>query len=304
MSASSAADRLLHPGDVGVLRELEHARGPEVAAGADGDVVDHDRHRARGGDRLEVRDDAGLRRAHVVRARRSAWRRARACRRSASTAAIGLRGAVGARADDQLRAALGADRARTRRSPRAARRRRAPTTRRWCRGRRCPAQPASRYSWQRRVDRVEGDRAVGRERGDERDVDALEQTALGRSRAARVPRRPARGPGRKTASIIGSVSLPVNVFCCSGGSSRARRTRRSPPRARGRTSVAGAGSGEPARGERRGRRASYANPPSTTIDAHPVEQRELAFEVRAGSGRAPSGVGLLAGGAQRTAAAT
>ena len=37
-----------------------------------------------------------------------------------------------------------------------------------------PVAPASRYSWQSSVDRVEGDRAVGRERRDERDVDPAE----------------------------------------------------------------------------------------------------------------------------------
>ena len=53
-----------------------------------------------------------------------------------------------------------------------------------------PAQPASRYSWLRLLDRVERDRAVGRERGDERDVHALEQPATqSRARGYRVGQR-------------------------------------------------------------------------------------------------------------------
>ena len=50
--------------------------------------------------------------------------------------------------------------------------------------------------------------------------------------------------------------------------------------------------------------ASYPNAPSATIDAHAVEQRELAVRGTARTSSRSAGVGLLAGGAQRTAAAT
>ena len=215
VSASSAPTACFTPDDVGVPRELEHPRRPEVAAGADGDVVDDDRHRARRGDRLEVRDDAGFRRAHVVRhddERGDERRRAR----ERLDRGDRLGGAVGARADDQLRAALGADAG-------AAVDHRAllggVERRRLAGGaeRDDPGAAGVEVLVAQALDRVEGDRAVGRERGDERDVDALEQsTALRPVTGARVPRRPARGPGRKTSSSIGSVSRPVNVFCCDG----------------------------------------------------------------------------------------
>ena len=67
------------------------------------------------------------------------------------------------------------------------------------------------------LDRVEGDRAVGRERGDERDVDALEQSTSLRPGHGREGTAPASSRARaKIASSIGSVSRPVNVFCCDG----------------------------------------------------------------------------------------
>ena len=96
------AHRLLHAHDVGMVGELEHARGPEVAAGADRDVVDDHRHRARVGDRPEVRDDPGFRRPHVVRHDdERGGERGRA--REGLDRGDRLRGAVGARADDELR---------------------------------------------------------------------------------------------------------------------------------------------------------------------------------------------------------
>ena len=165
--------------------------GAEVAAGADGDVVDHDRHRAGVGDRPEVRDDAGLGRAHVVRHDDRARRRAPACPRAPATAAIVVRGAVGAGADDQLRAALGADARRTRRSTARFSSASSAGDSPVVPSATMPAQPASRYSWHRALDRVEGDRAVGRERRDERDVDALEQSTSARPGHGREGTAPA-----------------------------------------------------------------------------------------------------------------
>ncbi len=69
------------------------------------------------------------------------------------------------------------------------------------------------------LDRVEGDRAVGRERSDERDVDALEQSTSVLGRGGHEREGTARASSRaraKTASSIGGVSRPVNVFCCEG----------------------------------------------------------------------------------------
>ena len=131
------------PAMFGVLRELEHARGAEVAAGADRDVVDDDRHRARGGDRR-----GSARRCRPPTAARSTARRSSAAASagvpaSASTAAIVLAVLLVPAPTISCAPALGADTRRRRRSRRAARRRRARAPRRWCRARRCPAHPAS-----------------------------------------------------------------------------------------------------------------------------------------------------------------
>ena len=87
-----------------------HAGGAEVAAGAERDVVEHHRHRAGVGHRLEVGDDPGLRRPHVIRHDDQRRRRAPGVPASASHRRDGGRGVVRAGADDQLRGALGADR--------------------------------------------------------------------------------------------------------------------------------------------------------------------------------------------------
>ena len=175
VSTSRPVAACLIAGEVRVRGELEHAGGAEVAAGADGDVVDDDRHRARLGDRAEVGDDAGLRRAHVVRhddqRRDERGRRLRA----PATAAIVVCGVVGAGADDELRVALGAH-ARARVDDGALlvgveRGRLAGGAERDDAGGAgvevLVAQP---------LDRVDRDRAVGCERRDERDVDPAQAT--------------------------------------------------------------------------------------------------------------------------------
>ncbi len=68
------ADGLLHPGDVGVRGELEHPGGPEVASGADRDVVDR---RPVPGSRRRRRGSARPRRLRTAArstAPRSGWR--------------------------------------------------------------------------------------------------------------------------------------------------------------------------------------------------------------------------------------
>ena len=206
------ADRLLHAGDVGRVRQLQHARRPEVAPGAHGDVVDDDGNRAGGGHRFEVRDHAGFRRAHVVRhhdERRHQCGRARQCLDRGDR----LGRAVGAGADDELRVALGAH-------PRARVDHRAllggVERRRLSRGteRHDPGAPRVEVLVHELLDGVDGDGAIGRERGDERDVHALEQPTAshGREGTATASSR----ARRNTSSSIGSVSRPVNVFCWLG----------------------------------------------------------------------------------------
>src|SRR6478736_3563255 len=150
------------------------------------------------------------------------------------------------------------------------------------------------------LDGVERDGSVGREGSDERGVHALEQTAGTHGREG-TPSANARAR-RKTSSIIGSVSLPVNVFCCDGWkhpSTTARVVGTSSPCVNlGR----GLGRGDPAALSTRAM-ASYANAPSTTI----TRTRSKRSSSRTRYGRQvsrSSGVGLLAGGAQRTAAVT
>ena len=84
----------------------------------------------------------------------------------------------------------------------------------------------------------------------------------------------------KTASIIGSVSLPVNVFCWLGW----KQPMIVGPRGRHLDEVteARARTGQiDARVAQRGpQRLVRRSAPSVTIDLHPVEQRELAVQVR------------------------
>ena len=272
---------------LGVLRELEHARRGRGCGRCGRDVVDHDRHRARGGDRLEVRDDAGLRRAHVVRHDDRARPRAPACRASASTAAIVLAVLLVPGADDQLRAALGARRGARVDRPRAARRRRAPATRRWCRARRCPRARRRGTRAHSALDRVERDGSVGRERRDERDVDALEQP-VGWHRRARVPRS-ASSPGpekdgvdHRLGELAGERVLLTRVVAAEHDGRRPSAPRRPWPNC-------GRGIGQRRAATRRAPAptASYANPPSTTTTRDAVEQRRARGRGTAGSGRAP-----------------
>ena len=106
---------------------------------------------------------------------------------SASTARDRLRGAVGARAHDQLRAALGAD-------PSAGVDDRTllggVERGRFAGGaeRDDPGAAGVEVLVTELFDRVEGDRAVGGERRDQRDVDALEQSASLLGREGHGPR--------------------------------------------------------------------------------------------------------------------
>ena len=197
-------------------RELEHARRAEVAAGADRDVVDDDRHRAGVGDGPEVRDHARFGRSDVVRNDDQRGGEGRGAGEGLDRG-DGLGGAVGAGADDELLVVLGAHRGagvdhRTLLGGVERRRLAGGTERDDARAAGVEVVVAEPF------DRVERDGTVGRERGDERDVHALEQTALaGRGSHGREGTASASARARrKTSSIIGSVSLPVNVFCCDG----------------------------------------------------------------------------------------
>ena len=79
-----------------------------------------------------------------------------------------------------------------------------------------PAPRRRRGTRGQALDRVERDRTVGRERRDERDVHALEQTGQSVTGARRTRVGQLARARRKTSSSMGSVSLPVNVFCCLG----------------------------------------------------------------------------------------
>ncbi len=206
------ADGLLHPGDVGMAGELQHAGRAEVAAGADRDVVDDDRDRAGGRHRPEVGDDAGLGGPDVVRHHDEGGGEGGGARERLDRG-DGLGGVVGAGADDELGRVLGAD-------PGAGvdhgpllggveRRRLAGGAEGDDAG-----APVVEVLVAEALDRVERDGTVGCERGDEGDVDALEQTACGHGREGTAPAS-ARAR-RNTSSSIGSVRRPVNVFCWLG----------------------------------------------------------------------------------------
>ena len=99
---------------------------------------------------------------------------------------------------------------------------------------------------------------------------------------------------RKTASSIGSVSLPVNVFCWLGWKQPRIVARGSAPR-RGGRSAGAAGSSTPA-SRSADHSASYPNAPSVTITL--TRSSSASSRSRYGRQRSrSSGVGLFAGGA-------
>jgi hypothetical protein len=101
------ADGLLEARDVLGRRDLEQPRGAQAAPGAVGHVVDDERHRRALRHRPEVSDDAGLRGSDVVghdRQRRADARHGG----QRLVAADRLARVVGARADDEVGAAVGA----------------------------------------------------------------------------------------------------------------------------------------------------------------------------------------------------
>ena len=122
----------LTPTMLGVDASSSMPSGSSTLPGARRDVVEDDRHRARRRHRLEVRDDPGLRRAHVVRHHDQRVRRG---------GHVGQRlhggdrrgRVVRAGADDELRVPFTADARRRRRRPRASPPRPATGTRPWCR---------------------------------------------------------------------------------------------------------------------------------------------------------------------------
>ena len=157
------------PAMLGVAGQRQQRRRPERPPGAVGDVVDDERDGAGGGHRLEVLDDPGLRRPHVVRhhrqgggQRRSARRgpgrpprRRRCCwsppRRSAAPTARAQ-----ALAQTSMTACFSSC------SSAAASR--------WCPSATMPAAPASRNPWARRLQRLHRDAAVSPERRDGGDI--------------------------------------------------------------------------------------------------------------------------------------
>ena len=93
---------LLDPGEVRRARELVQVPRAQVPTGSGGDVVDDERHGAHLGHCLEVSDDPGLRRTHVVRhhdQRRDERRRTRQLLPSLTRRS----GVVRAGTDDELR---------------------------------------------------------------------------------------------------------------------------------------------------------------------------------------------------------
>ena len=171
MSSSSSPAACFTPAMFGIVASSSTPAALEVPAGAGRDVVEDHGHRARLGDRPEVRDDAGL--ATVARntARRSARRRVPGVPASACTAAIGAyaccwcrrrrsavrtaRSHTRAHAVDDGALLVGVERGRLARGPQRARCRR--------RRRRGTRDRAARS-------RRRATRAVGGERCDERHV--------------------------------------------------------------------------------------------------------------------------------------
>ena len=139
-----------------------------------------------------------------------------------------------------------------------------------------PAQPASRYSWHRRVDRVEGDGSVGRERGDERDVDPLQQP-LGAWRQG-IPSASSRAR-RKTSSShrlgqpAGERVLLTRVVAAEDHEPFGRHFE-TVGELRSRHRERRAARGEDARQRFVGEPAEHHD------DPHTLEQRQLALEIR------------------------
>jgi len=156
--------------DVRGVRQPEEAVGLEEAAGAAGDVVEDDRHRARRGDRLEMGDDPGLARPQVIRD--DAQRRGGLGDRGERLGGGDRRaGVVGPDPDDHGCVPLAAD-AGARVDDRAL----LVVVKQWRLAGRAERDETGDAGVEVGVgesfERVERDTSVGRERGDERDVDA------------------------------------------------------------------------------------------------------------------------------------